>query len=105
MSITTLEKIFGGQARVKLMQLFLFNADQIFDKDEILKKSKVSKKILNKELLALIEIGLIKTTSFFKIVELKSGPKKKRTVGYILDKKFLFLIHLKTFLIYTVPLQ
>jgi hypothetical protein len=105
MSISVLEKIFGGQARVRLMQLFLFNADGIFDKEEIIKKTKISADASNKEILALIEIGLVKRKIFSKIFELKTGTKKKRIIGYTLNKNFVFINHLKNFLINTVPLQ
>ncbi len=105
MSIIVLEKIFGGQARVRLMQLFLFNSDRIFDKEEVIKKTKTSKDTTNKELQFLIDIGLVRQTTFYKFFELKAGNKKKRIIGFTLNKKFIFLNHLKNFLINTVPLQ
>lgn len=105
MSMIILEKIFGGQARVKLMQLFLFNPEEVFDIDEITKRTKLPKDIASKELSSLIEIGLIKRKSFFKIFQLKSGQKKKRVTGFVFNKDFIFLNHLKNFLINTVPLQ
>ncbi|HRY31010.1 MAG TPA: hypothetical protein P5328_01305 [Candidatus Paceibacterota bacterium] len=105
MSSIVLEKIFGGAARVKLMQLFLFHADKVFDKEDARKKTKISEPAVRKELPHLVNIGLIKKVTFYKTVQLKTGHKKKREAGYILNKKFPFLNHLKNILINTIPLQ
>jgi len=105
MSIQILEKLFGSSARVKIIKLFLFNPDQSMEPSDISKKTKVKVKETKKELLNLESMGLVRKKSFFKEVELKSGPKNKRVNGYILDKNFTYLIHLKNMLINTEPFK
>jgi len=105
MSIQILEKMFGSSARVKIMKLFLFNPEEVFEKTDVSKKTKVSATHIQKELNLLENIGLIKKTSFFKEVKLKSGIKKKRVKGFILKNDFMYLNHLKSLLIDTAPLQ
>jgi len=92
-----LEKLFGGAARVKIMKLFLFNPEIIFDKKGILQRSKVTPVHFNKEIHLLSDIGMIKKKMF-----LKEG---KKTAGFYLDVNFGFLKHLKNLLINNEPLQ
>ena len=78
MTTQILEKLFGSAAKVKIMKLFLFNPDQTFDKVDVAKKTKVTQTNSQKELNSLEAAGLIKKTSFFKTVKLKTVSKKKR---------------------------
>lgn len=56
----TLAKLFGSQARVKLMRLFLSNPEGSFDSKEIARRSRVSRDSLRKEIKLLAGAGLIK---------------------------------------------
>jgi len=105
MSLAILEKMFGSSARVRIMKLFLFNPESVYEKNDVIKKTKIGASNVQKELNLLENIRLIKKTSFFKEVKLKSGPKKKRTKGFILNNDFIYLNHLKSLLIDTAPLQ
>ena len=105
MTVDILEKIFGSAARLKVMKLFLFHPEVIIDKEDIVKKTKIAAPILTKELKLLEDIGFIKQKSFFKEVKLKSGPKKKRVKGYILEPTFIYLNHFKNILLNTEPLS
>jgi len=87
------------------MKLFLFNPESVYEKNDVIKKTKIGASNVQKELNLLENIRLIKKTSFFKEVKLKSGPKKKRTKGFILNNDFIYLNHLKSLLIDTAPLQ
>lgn len=100
-----LEKLFGSTAKVKIMKLFLFGDEEIFDLNDVAKKTKVTKNQVKKEITNFENIGLIRKKSFFKEVELKSGTKKKRANGYILNKDFVYLTHLKNLLINTEPFK
>lgn len=103
-----LGKIFGSIARVKIMRLFLCNEEEVFDKSDISRRSKVSNQATARELLILEKAKLIKKKSFFKPgKELKSGKisKKKRIQGYLINDKFKYLIPIKNLLCDPTPIK
>lgn len=55
-----LSKILGGQARVKIMRLFLLNQCVGFSNKEISKRSRVSRDLTNKEIRLLSSIGFLR---------------------------------------------
>lgn len=59
----TLEKLFGGAPRVKLMRLFLFNPSTHFQSSEIAERSKIASSRLRKELSFLHSMKLIRKVS------------------------------------------
>ena len=71
-----LAKLFGSAARVKIMRLFLMNPEDIFEKAEIGRRSKVSGEVLRKELKLLLDIGLIAERTMVRLVPRKQGGKK-----------------------------
>jgi hypothetical protein len=71
----TLAKLFGGQARVKIMRLFLLNSSEDFEIEDISSRSRVTKANCRKEINALISIGFIKPKTIIK--EGSRGAKKK----------------------------
>ncbi len=93
-----LEKLFGSSARVKLMRLFLMNPEDIFDRKEMLRRSKVSGDALGRELRLLKDIGLVKPRVVVKMFpsKRKRGDMEKRKVnGFGLDPRFPFLVPLR----------
>ncbi len=95
-----LAKLFGSPARVKLMRLFLMNTEEVFDKGDMGKRSKVSGDTLRKEIRLLEEIGLIRTRVVVKMTPKKNGKDgaldKKKVTGYGLDVSFPYLSALKS---------
>ncbi len=91
-----LEKIFGNRDKVKIMRLFLFNFDEVFETAEIARRSNSSLQSVNREIQNLSRAELVKKKIFTKVTP--SGNKVKRT-GWVLNKQFLFLKPLKNFLI------
>ncbi len=78
-----LEKLFGSSARVKTLKFFLFNTGEIFEKNTISSRTKVSSSNLQKELNLLEKIGLIKKKNFFITKESRGGKLQKiKTKGY-----------------------
>lgn len=78
-----LEKLFGSSARVKTLKFFLFNTGEIFEKNIIASRTKISSSILQKELNLLEKIGLVKKKNFFITKETRSGKLQKiKTKGY-----------------------
>ena len=80
-----LEKLFGTAAKVKMMRLFLFNADKTFELKAISKMVKVELSKARKEALGLAKAGMISKT--------KSGYKLNSSFPYLEPLQKL-LIHL-----------
>ncbi len=104
-----LSKLFGSEARVKIIRLFLFNSEEIFDTAMIASKSKVPLHIVRKEIRILESAELIKGKSFIKTSQKKRGKKlieiKKKSIGYQLNKGFHHLDGLKQLLTDTKVLE
>lgn len=102
-----LEKLFGSSVKVKIMKLFLFHKDSIYDKKDIQKKTKSSTQTTNKELNALEKANFLKKRVFFKegrkLANGKRG-KKKKLQGYVLNSDYPYLIPLQSMLIETGPM-
>ena len=105
MSMQILEKLFGSSVRVKIIKLFLFNPEEIFDIQDISTKTKVPVAQTRKEINNLESMGLIRKKSFFKEIELKTIIKKKRVNGFVLENNFIYINHLKSLLINTEPFK
>ncbi len=58
-----LEKILGNGARVKLMKLFLLNKGKGFESRDIARRSRVSPRVVSRELRVLSSVGFIKKKS------------------------------------------
>lgn len=104
-----LSTIFGSEARVRIMRLFLFNPEVIFDLDLIHQKSKVNSKIVKKELIVLEKAELIKKRNFSKTIKKRKNKKavniRVKTCGYYLNQDFSYITALKQLLIKTKTLE
>lgn len=92
----TLAKLFGGQARVRIMRLFLLNNETNFEVEDIVSRSRVTKANVRKEINVLSTMGFIKQKTIIK--EGYRGAKKKVTV-WSLDTSFHYLSPLREILI------
>lgn len=92
----TLAKLFGGQARVKIMRLFLLNESTSFDIEDVVSRSRVNKVNARKEINALSSMGFIKSKNITK--ENSRGTKKK-VVGWSLNTLFPYLPSVRDLLI------
>ena len=101
--------IFGSDARVKILRLFLFNPEEIFDLEMVSERSKVSKNTARKEISMLERAKLIRKKDFSKIVRKKKGKKTKdvkvRSHGFHLNPEFAYIAPLKQLLIKTKTLE
>jgi len=101
----TLSKLFGSQARVKILRLFLFNAEEHFQAVDVRERTRVTMPKVRGELKMLENIKLIKRRSFYKEIEYADGTVgKKRSWGYILNPDFEYLNALRNFLVNSTPL-
>ena len=93
----TLSKLFGNETKVKIMKLFLFNPERVFDVRDIGERVKSDSTKVRREINLLEKIGLIKQ---------RIGNKKKiHGHGFVLDSSFTYLLPLQNFLINTQPLH
>jgi hypothetical protein len=92
----TLAKLFGGQARVRIMRLFLLNSDNNFEIEEVVSRSRVMKNNTRKEINALSAMNFIKQ----KIVT-KEGYRgsKKKVVTWSLNQSFQYFKPLREILV------
>ena len=81
--------IFGGEAKVKIMRLFIFNPNLAFTNSEIAQKTKERSNIVRRELNTLTKAGLI----------------KKRSKNYVLNQSYVYLPAIKNFLVDASPLS
>ena len=91
----TLSRLFGSETKVKMLKLFIFNADKIFDASEISERVKEDSRKVRRELNGFEKMGLVKRRSL----------SKKKGSGYILDHQFSHLAALGAFLLSVEPLQ
>ncbi|MFH0755500.1 MAG: hypothetical protein V1910_02430 [bacterium] len=98
--------LFGNEAKVRIMRLFLFNQETVFDIKMICEKSKVNKKIVKREISIFEKIKLIKKKDFTKINKNKKNKFTKiKNIGYYLNQDFYYITALKQLLIKTKMLE
>ncbi len=95
----TLSKIFGSETKVKIMRLFLFNPEKVFDTQGVADRVKALMPKVRRELGTLEKMGLIKKRGSRE--KLVRGGKK----GFMLNPQFTYLSSLQNFLINVEPLQ
>lgn len=104
----TLGKLFGSQARVKILRLFLLNPQDAYDVPMVAEKSKVSVSEARRELTLIKAAGVITNKSFNKEIFSKkknAKPKKSRVQGFQLKTTFPLLSALKGLIVSETPLN
>lgn len=91
-----LGKLFGSEARVKILRLFFLNEETGFEMKEIEKRTKLKALTVRKEIAALKSIGFIKKKYFSKDL-----PLKKKVQGWFLDNNFSYKRELKDLVLNT----
>lgn len=95
--------LFGSQARVKLLRFFLFNPSKEFTFDEISRRARLVRRTARTEMNALERAEVIKKKqSYFQE---EGSDKKVRALGYSLNRNFVNLQSLQTFLFETAPIN
>ena len=101
-----LEKLFGSSARVKTLKFFLFNTGEIFEKETISSRTKISSQVLQKELNLLEKICLVKKKSYTKLKEDRYGKVTKvKSKGYETVKESKLFIPLQNLLVKNSPMS
>lgn len=91
----TLSKLFGNETKVKIMRLFLFNPEKVFDVKEITERTKADSSRVRKEMANIEKMGLVK----------RRATKKGNGNGFTMDSQFSYLSPLQNFLVNVEPLQ
>ena len=86
--VKSVAHIFGSEAKVKIMRLFIFNPESVYESKSISDRVKEKPARVRKQLGELIKAGLI----------------KKRSRGYTLDRTYPYLSALESFLIDVGPI-
>ena len=107
MSIDTLGKLFGSTARVKILKLFLFNTEKVFNKQNVTRRCKVAASNVSSEITKLQNIGLLsKATQTVLKIDKKTGKEaKKKKTGYQLNPSFKYNKQLQYLLVNTTEDQ
>ena len=84
----SVSNIFGGEAKVKIMRLFIFNPGLILSSVEVATRTKEQPSRVRRELKALTKAGLV----------------KRRTKGFALDLAYPYLPAVENFLIDAAPI-
>ena len=104
-----LAKLFGSAAKVKIIRLFLFNPKSGYDLQDIIFRAKITIEEARREIKELEKAGLVKRRTFYKITRSKEGESKpdpkKKTTGWMLDERFLYLEAMYKFFTTIPPLQ
>jgi len=104
-----LGKLLGTEERVKIMRLFLLNAEMCFDAHDIMDRSKVNKGALRREIGLLLKIGFVKPRNFTKDIERTKGNTvkiiKKKVSGWQLSIDFPLLLPVRNLLISSEPVK
>jgi len=102
-----LSKLFGSPARVKLLRFFVFNPDCVYDRDSAVARARVTPDTASKELAALARAGVISRKIFYKEVMRPGGkaPRKRKTIGWVLDQRYPYLEPLTAFLRETLAIS
>lgn len=104
----TLGKLFSSNGLVKIMRLFLLNSGTPFESKDVALRSKTSASGARAELALLYSIGFISRKIFAKDLSQKNvkragknppKPIRKKTIGWVLNKDFVYLYALKVLLL------
>lgn len=98
----TLTALFGSQAKIKILRLFLFNPTTPLLVKEITERAKCPGAVARKEINNLLKAEIIIKQSVSKEVEVvkrkKRSVKKVKGDGFVLNEKFPYLDPLKNLL-------
>ena len=92
-----LSKLFGSETKVKIMRLFLFNPEHVFDISDVTERVKADSSRVRREMSMLLKMGLIKSRI--------TNKKKKNRHGFVMNHQFSYLSQLQNFLINVEPLN
>ena len=105
MQSTVLGRLFGSEARVRLLRLFLMNPNEVFDSKIIAKRAQLRPAAFTKDLQMLIDIGYIKRSMrVVTIAQTRGGKLKRRKInGFVLVRDFPYINEIAVLLASDAP--
>ncbi len=100
-----LGKLFGSESRVKILRLFLFNAEEVFSADAVAERSQTNLYAAKHELKLLRKVGFVKRRAGKKAAAKKRKNSIALEEGWILNERFAYLSPLRKLLLDTVFLS
>lgn len=97
-----LSTLFGNQATIKLLRMFLFNPSMIVSMDDLLRRARLVRRTARTELSILERAGIIKKKQTSTV---GASGKRRRVQGFTLNHRFSHLVALQSFLFETAPLD
>jgi DNA-binding transcriptional ArsR family regulator len=98
-----LTALLSTVARVRLVRMFVFNPSLEVSMSEVLRRAKLSQRAARTELNQLERAGVIKKKFIFEQVPGKA--KRRRVVGFSLNRACPIVVPLQTFLFETAPIN
>ena len=98
-----LTALFDTLARVRILRLFLFNPSQEVSMADILRRAKLSQRAARTELTQLERADIIRRKFIFEIIPGKA--KRRKVLGYSLNKNSPVVAPLQKFLFDTTPIN
>lgn len=101
-----LGKLFGSPARLRLLRLFALNPEAVWDRDDVVKRTRIAPDTVSKELAQLGRAGFLKRKGYYREVAGANGKvKKRRATGWALEQGYPYLTPLTAFLTATVSVS
>ena len=103
----SLDKLFGGPARLRLIRLFLFNPGTLFTAQELARRGNISIQSVRRELKYLLRAVFIKRRIAAAAPHRKGkrAKHKKQSSGFSFNANFPYLHPLRNLLIEATPLR
>jgi len=103
----TLVKLFGSEAKVRLLRLFLVNPTEVFDSKTLGTRIHMKPAAFSKDLRALLDMGYVRRGT--RVItgaaddRVRGGARRKKLPGFVLARDFAYLQELSALLISQTP--
>lgn len=99
-----LEKLFGSQARVRLMRIFYLNPEKVVTQKEATTMIKLSSRAVSKEIKLLLSLDFLKKSVRSDEIQRKNKrPKTKKVWGFSLSETFSLFSALRGLVVTASP--
>ncbi len=97
-------KLFGSGQRAKFLRLFLFNPEEVFDREHAARRVRTTPAVASRELQALTRMGITKRRMVpASALNGRGGRRAARKRGWTLNARFPYVEELREFLLATLP--
>lgn len=102
-----LGKLLGSPAKVKLLRLFSFNPETVYDRETVVKFCRITPDTASRELAALARASVVNRKTFYKEVTRPGSKKlkKRKTIGWVANQKYPYFKELGRFMRSTLSIS